>query len=375
MLCDELKAMGLAEAHQDEHGLVWATIPSNQTEESVAILFNSHLDTSPEAPGDSVRPRVIENYDGGDISLSEKGQIIRVDQCSSLGELLGKTLIVTDGKTLLGGDDKAGVAAIMELAETLVENPSIPRGPVQILFTCDEEIGHGTQHIDWQKVVAKVAYTLDGGRSGEIDEETFSADMAVVRFIGRNIHPSIGKGNMVNAVRGAGYFLSQLPVDHLSPETTEDREGFIHPYDLQGGVGEAKLLLILRDFETKRLSDYRQILDNIAVATEKALPGLKISVQIQSQYRNMAEGLRQCPLAVDLAVQAHKNLGIQAKRTIVRGGTDGSMLTAHGLPTPNLSVGQYNIHSVQEFACLDEMALAVQHAIELVQLWSRIRRL
>jgi tripeptide aminopeptidase len=355
VLCRQLRQMGIANAHQDEFGLVWATIPSNVGEAVPAVLLNSHLDS----------------YAGGAIPLENNQLAITAEHCPGLAGLVGKTLVTTDGQTLLGGDDKAGVAVIMELAECLMSEPTLAHGSVQILFTCDEEIGHGTDHIDMRKIIASVGYTLDGSGLGEIDEETFSADLATIHFRGQNIHPSIGKGRMVNAVRAAGLFLAQLPRDHLSPETTEGREGFIHPYDIRGGVGEACLQVLLRDFDSDRLTSYRQLLIELGRDVEKRLPGLQISVETQSQYRNMADGLKGCPAAVQLAEQAYQRLGIIPRRTIVRGGTDGSMLTAKGLPTPNLSVGQYNIHSVREFVCLDHMVIAAQHLVELLQLWSR----
>ncbi len=371
LLCQQLQQMGISNAHQDEYGMVWATIPSNVGEAVPAVLLNSHLDTSPEAPGHNVAPQVIASYAGGAIPLEYNQLNITTEHCPGLAGLVGKTLVTTDGQTLLGGDDKAGVAVIMELAECLMSEPTIAHGSVQILFTCDEEIGHGTDHIDMRKIIASVGYTLDGSGLGEIDEETFSADLATIHFRGQNIHPSIGKGRMVNAVRAAGLFLAQLPRDHLSPETTEGREGFIHPYDIRGGVGEACLQVLLRDFNTDRLTSYRQLLIELGRDVEKRLPGLQISVEIQSQYRNMADGLKGCPAAVQLAEQAYQRLGIVPQRTIVRGGTDGSMLTAKGLPTPNLSVGQYNIHSAREFVCLDHMVMAARHLVELLQLWSR----
>jgi tripeptide aminopeptidase len=241
------------------------------------------------------------------------------------------------------------------------------------LFTCDEEIGHGTQQIDLKKVAAQVGYTLDGGGLGDIDEETFSADMAVVRFSGKNIHPSIAKNRMINAVRAAGQFLSQLPSDRLSPESTHEREGFLHPYDLHGGVGEATLHLLLRDFDTSKLEDYRQMLEDLAIEVESGMPGLRISVKTHRQYRNMADGLKKLPKALELAERAYANLGIPCRRSIIRGGTDGAMLTEMGLPTPNLSVGQHNIHSVLEFACLDQMVAATELLVELVQLWEQNR--
>ncbi len=373
LILAELIEFGIADAEQDKHGLVWATIPANVTGECPTILLNAHLDTSPEAPGADVRPRVIETYDGGDICLEFNNAKITAQQCPALAELIGKTLVVTDGRTLLGGDDKAGIATIMELAACLVAHPEIPHGPVRILFTCDEEIGHGTQQIKLEKVAAYAGYTLDGGGIGDIDEETFSADMAIVRFTGKNIHPSIGKNRMVNAVRAAGQFLSQLPIDRLSPESTHEREGFLHPYDLHGGVGEATLQLILRDFDTSKLEDYRQMLEDLAIEVESGMPGLRISIETRRQYRNMADGLKKLPKVIELAEQAYAKLGIPCKRSIIRGGTDGAMLTEMGLPTPNLSVGQHNIHSVLEFACLDQMVSATELLIELIQLWEQNR--
>jgi tripeptide aminopeptidase len=370
LLADELMSMGLKDARQDENGLVWATIPATVSELVPTILFNAHIDTSPDASGKGVRPRVVE-YQGGAIELEHDGQKITAEHCPALSELVGKTLIVTDGHTLLGSDDKAGIAAIMELTHSLIENPSIPHGDIEILFTCDEEVGAGTQKIDMKRIKAKCAYTLDGGGIGEIDEETFSADLATIRFRGHNIHPSIGKGRMVNALRAAAQFVEMLPQEHLAPESTEGRQGFLHPYDLRGGVGDAELLILLRDFDTEKLAEYQNLLEEIAMDVRLAMPGVQIEVETKAQYRNMAEGLRKLPQAVEFAVKAYQKLGIEPRRTIVRGGTDGSQLTALGLPTPNLSVGQHNIHSVLEFACLDHMYIAVQHLVELVQLWGK----
>ena len=373
LLLKQLRELGLVDAEQDENGLVWATIPANVQGHCPTVLFNAHMDTSPEAPSADVRPRVIGHYPGGDIQLEYNGAKITVEHCPGLSTLYGKTLIVTDGRTLLGGDDKAGIATIMELASCLVSYPEIPHGPVRILFTCDEEIGHGTQKIQLEKIAADVGYTLDGGGIGDIDEETFSANGAIVRFTGKNIHPSIARHRMVNAVRGAGLFLSLLPNDHLSPESTDDRDGFLHPYDLHGGVAEATLHLILRDFKTSVLNDHRQLLIKIASEVESRISGLSISVETRRQYRNLADGLRKLPSAVLLAEKAYGKVGIASRRSIIRGGTDGAMLTEMGLPTPNLSVGQYNIHSNLEFACLDDMVSATHVLIELVQLWEKQR--
>ncbi|WP_153556044.1 peptidase T [Roseimaritima sediminicola] len=368
LLTQQLTEMSADYPHQDDRGLVWATVPATDGGQGPAVALIAHLDTSPEAPSHNVQPQVIQHYEGGDIRLPS-GQVIRVDQTPELKHLVGSTLITTDGNTLLGGDDKAGVAIIMELAHHLLENPHLVHGPVRILFTCDEEIGRGTDYIDLDKLNAVVGYTLDGGDAGQLDVETFSADAASVILRGHNIHPAIAKGRMINAVRAAADFLAGLPMRE-SPETTEDRQGFIHPYNISGGVGEAKVELILRSFETPELQRYAEVIRQCAQQTQQKFPGLEVEVNVRRQYRNLAEGLEKLPEAAALAEQAYQNLGHSCQRTIVRGGTDGSQLTEKGLPTPNLSSGQHNIHAVHEFACLDQMVAATEHLVELLRLWS-----
>ena len=372
LLVEELNAMSAEDVQLDEHGLVWATIPATIPGPLPTILFNAHLDTSPEAPGDHVKPQVIECYAGGAIPLPA-GNVITTSDCPALLSMTGHCLVTTDGTTLLGGDDKAGVAAIMELAHHLIEYPSIPHGPIRILFTCDEEIGNGTGHVDMAKTRAVAAYTLDGSGSGELENENFSADQLVVRAVGHNIHPSLGKGRMINASRGLAALIAQLPVDNRSPESTEGREGFLHPYHISGGVGEAEVRILLRDFDTARLDEHASIVVKAAARVELQIPGLKFEIRRSRQYRNMAESLKRHPVVVQLAVEAFAKLNIECKLGSIRGGTDGAMFSEKGLPTPNLSVGQHNIHSVLEFASLTEMTTAVAHAIELVQLWSNRR--
>ncbi len=372
ILVEELKAMSAENAHQDEHGLVWATIPATIPGPLPTILFNAHLDTSPEAPGDNVKPQVIQCYAGGDIALPA-GNAISTRDCPALLSMIGHCLVTTDGTTLLGGDDKAGVAAIMELAHHLIEYPSIPHGPIRILFTCDEEIGNGTGHVDMKKTNAVAAYTLDGSSSGELENENFSADQLTVRAIGYNIHPAIAKGRMINATRGLAALIAQLPSDTCSPETTEGREGFLHPYHLSGGVGEAQVQILLRDFDTAKLDELANIVTREAAKIEAQMPGLKFEINRTRQYRNMSDSLKRHPHVVQLAVEAFAKLDIECKLGSIRGGTDGAMLSENNLPTPNLSVGQHNIHSVLEFASLTEMTTAVAHAVELVQLWSNQR--
>ena len=371
MLLEELQAIGLTDAHQDSHGLVWATVPANAADSAPAIAWNAHLDTSPETTGAGVKPQVLRNYAGGQIVLpGDKTQVIRVSDNPELQTLLGKTLITTDGTTLLGADDKAGVAVIMEAVNRLVEKPAIPHGPIRVLFTCDEEIGHGVDHVDLSKLAATVGYTLDGSASGEIDVETFSADLATVVIRGVNIHPSIAKGRMVNAVRVASAFLAKLPFAGLSPETTDGRQGFLHPYKIDGGVAETTIRILLRDFDTDALARHADILREAATATMAQWPGASIDVNVTPQYRNMADGLAQEPRAVAYAEEAYRRLAVEPKRTIVRGGTDGSRLTELGLPTPNLSTGEHNPHSPLEWTCLEEMEQAVAVLIELAQVWA-----
>ena len=369
ILLDQLLEMGIEDAQQDEHGLIWGTVPSTIDRSVPTVLLNAHLDTSPEAPGDGCNPQIIENYDGNPIRLLS-GDIIDVESMPELALLHGHTLITTDGRTLLGGDDKAGVAVIMQCVQFWMENPSISHGPVRVLFTCDEEIGRGTRHFDLLKAQAVVGYTLDGGGAGTIDEETFSADGATVTFRGRNTHPSVGKGTMINAVRAAAKFIALLPHDRLSPETTSDREGFVHPYTIQGGVNVVKVHIILRDFATEKLAEYTKLLQVTADAVVKQFPGLVVDVETCVQYRNMADALRKFPKAIELAELAFHELGFPSRRDSIRGGTDGALMSEMGLPTPNLSVGQYNIHSVCEFASLDYMIQASQHVIRLMELWS-----
>lgn len=370
LLVTQLEQIGLADVEQDEHGLVWATLPANCDQAAPTIALNAHLDTSPETTAVDVKPQTIDNYQGGDIVLAgAAGKVIRVAECPELEQLIGRTLVTTDGTTLLGGDDKAGVAIIMEAVNHLSENPDILHGPVRLLFTCDEEIGRGVQHVDIDKLGALAAYTLDGGGAGDIDEETFSADLATVTVSGVNIHPSIAKDRMVNALRAAGNFLDQLPRDTLAPEVTDGRDGFLHPYSIEGGVAEVTIKIILRDFDTEKLAGQAELIRQLAGQVQQSHPGTSFDVTVRKQYRNMASGLGAEPRAVELARQAHENLGFPVTLSSVRGGIDGSQLTELGLPTPNLSSGQHTPHSPLEWACLDEMLEACQVVVETLRLW------
>jgi tripeptide aminopeptidase len=371
MLLAELQALGLKDARQSEQGIVTATIPPTAPGKPT-IAWIAHMDTSPETTGKDVKPIVHRAYDGKDIVLpGDPKKVIRTADSPDLLKCVGKTVITTDGTTLLGADNKAGVAVIMETAAYLVKNPQVLHGPIRVVFTCDEEVGHGVDHVDPKDVGAVVGYTLDGGGEGEIEAETFSADKAVVTVRGVNIHPSVAKGRMVNAVRLAGLLLDRLPRTALTPETTEGRQGFLHPYRIEGGVAETQVHILLRDFDTARLADEAEVIRAAARTVEAEYPGAKIDVAVQAQYRNMADGLKAEPRAVEYALEAIRRAGLEPKQGIVRGGTDGSQLTAKGLPTPNLSTGEHNLHSPLEWTCLEEMQSAVRVLVELAQVWAR----
>lgn len=362
--------MGIRDAVQNDHGIVTATIDSNLGDSRPTVVLNAHLDTSPETSGTNVCPLVIDDYRGGNIELpGDKNVVIRVDENPELLNLVGKTLITSDGTTLLGADDKAGVAIIMEIAECLVvEGDMIPHGTVRLLFTCDEEIGRGVDHVDIAGLDADVCYTLDGPSAGHIDVETFSADMATIDIEGVNLHPAIAKNRMVNAVKIAAAIVDRLPPT-LSPEATSHREGFVHPFSIEGGVARVQLRILLRDFDTDALSRQAQILRNVIEEITPRFPGAKIRLQTQPQYRNLGDGLKRDPRAVAFAQKAFQKLGYPSVRSIIRGGTDGSRMTELGLPTPNLSSGQHNPHSRTEWACLEEMEQAGQVTLELLRIW------
>jgi len=370
ILVNELHSMGCGNATVNEHGIVLAMLPSNVSRSAPTIAFIAHLDTSPETSGHGVKPIVHRNYDGQDIVLpGDSTKVIRRADNPGLESFKGKTLVTTDGTTLLGSDDKSGVAVIMEAAAYLLANPNVPHGPIRICFTCDEEIGRGVDHLNLKELGALVGYTLDGGGEGEIDGETFSADLAVVTITGVNIHPAIAKGKMINAVRLAGALLDRLPWRTLSPETTEGRDGFLHPYRIEGGVASVVLRILLRDFQTSQLRDKAHVLEEAAQKVQAEHPGSKIEVAISPQYRNMADGLTKEPRVMTFAEEAMRRIGLKPRRTIVRGGTDGSRLTELGLPTPNLSTGQHNLHSPLEWTCLEEMETADKVIVELAKIW------
>ncbi|MBX7105336.1 MAG: peptidase T [Gemmataceae bacterium] len=371
MLAEELRGLGLADAKQDEHGIVTATLPATVKTSVPTIAWIAHVDTSPETSGKDVKPQVIRDYDGRDLVLpGDPTRVIRPTESPELLKCLGKTVITTDGTTLLGADDKAGIAVIMSAVQALLTKPDLPRGPIKIVFTCDEEIGRGVIHVDPATLGAVVGYTLDGFGADEIEGETFSADKAIVTIHGVNIHPSIGKGKMINAVRLAGLFLDRLPRQAMSPETTSDRQGFIHPYEVEGGVASVTIGLLLRDFDTAALEIQAGLLRDIGKAIEMEFPGARVEVAVRKQYRNMAEGIAREPRAMSYAIEAMKRAGMEPRILSIRGGTDGAQLTEKGLPTPNLSTGEHNPHSPLEWTCLEEMEEATRVLVELAQVWA-----
>ncbi len=371
LLVNELKEIGLSEVEQSQFGIVTATLPATTSKKVPVMAWVAHMDTSPETSGKNVKPTIHSNYTGQDIPLTgDPTKIIRVSDSPELAKYVGRTIITTDGTTLLGADNKAGIAVIIQTAKYLLEHPEIEHGKIRLCFTCDEEIGHGTDHIDLAHLGADVAYTLDGFGEGEVEGETFSADKATVTIAGVNIHPSVGKGKMVNAIRLAGMFLDRLPKQALSPETTDGREGFLHPYKIDGGVAEVTMHILLRDFVTENLTTQANLLRDIARGIEAEYPKAKIKIEITEQYRNMADGMKKSPNAVPFAVEATRRAGLTPKLGHIRGGTDGSLLTAKGLPCPNLSTGEHNAHSPLEWTCLEEMESASKVLVELAKIWS-----
>ncbi len=369
-LADELKAMGLEDAHMDEWGYVMATLPSNTDKDVDTIAFIAHVDTSPAVTGENVNPVINKNYQGGDIVLkNDTSRVIKVDENLQLNDMIGFDIITTDGTTLLGADNKAGVAEIMDAVNYWLSHPEVKHGTIKICFTPDEEVGRGTEKIDLKKLDAKYAYTVDGSTRGELETETFSADAMVVKFIGKNIHPGFAKNKMVNAIKVAATFLESLPKDELSPETTEKREGFVHPWVLNGNEELTTVKFIIRDFITEKLAEYEAIVRELAEKAVAQYPDAKLDIEVIEQYRNMKEVLDKHPQVEEYAVQALKNLDIEPIMNPIRGGTDGSRLSFMGLPTPNIFAGEHSFHSQLEWVAVQDMETAVKFIIEIAKVW------
>jgi tripeptide aminopeptidase len=370
-LAGELRALGLTAVDLDPRGVLMATVPATAGTDAPPIGFIAHVDTSPEMSGAGVRPIVHENYDGRDLVLPEEpGAVLRLEEIPALAGALGHDVITASGSTLLGADDKAGVAEIVAAAEHLMAHPDVPHGPIRIAFTSDEEIGLGTRHFDVAKFGACCAYTLDGGSRGEIETESFSADAVTATFRGFNTHPGYGKGTLVNALKMAAAFVSALPRDRVSPETTDGYDGFVHPYMMDAGVDRASVKLIVRDFRTGRLKEREAWLERLARETVASFPGGSVELAIEEQYRNMKEALDRHPAVVECAREAIRRAGLEPISQPIRGGTDGSKLSFMGLPTPNLFAGQHNFHSRLEWVSAKDMEKAVEVIAHLCRVWA-----
>ena len=370
ILAEELRELGLTDAHLDEHGYVYATLPATPGQEDQPVIcFCSHMDTSPDASGTDVRPLVHENYRGQDLVLPDDPSIvIRMAEHAGLDRCLGHTIITASGTTLLGADNKSGVAAIMHAVETLVRNPDIAHGKLSILFTPDEEIGRGVDAVDMAKVGADFGYTIDGEEFGSLQDETFSADGATVSITGVSAHPGMAKGHMENAIKIAADIIAALPQDRLSPETTEGKQGFLHPVEMTAKAEAARIDFILRDFATEKLDELAQTLADVIINVAPRYPNSEIRLRINEQYRNMKEVLDRHPHVMDLAERAIRAAGVTPKPDSIRGGTDGSRLSFMGLPCPNIFAGEHAFHSKYEWASLEEMEKAAEVVVKIAHL-------
>ena len=372
LLVEELRAIGLTDGAVDENGYVMATVPASAgCEGAPTIGFIAHVDTSQEMPADSVRPIVHRVYDGGEIVLPDDAVApLRPDDVPELRAHIGHDIVTASGLTLLGADDKAGVAAIVAAAEHLMRRPQAPRGRVRLAFTPDEEIGRGADRFDVATFGAVCAYTMDGGGAGELEYESFSADAMTVTFTGFNTHPGYARGRMINAIKLAAEFLTRLPRDGMSPETTDGYEGFVHPYVMDASVDRTSVRLLIRDFATSALRTREAFVERVAREVVDAAPGSRVEFRVEPSYRNMREVLDRHPLVVQKARDAMRRIGLTPIEKPIRGGTDGSRLSFMGLPTPNLFCGQHNFHSRLEWVCAQEIDKAVEMIVELCRVWT-----
>jgi tripeptide aminopeptidase len=369
-LARELSEMGLTDAVMDDYGYVTATIPATSAKQVPIVGFIAHVDTSPEVSGAGVKPIVHRGYDGRDLVLPDDSTaVLKLADIPALEDQMGHDIVTASGTTLLGADDKAGVAEIMSAAEFLITHPDIPHGPIRVGFTPDEEIGRGTKYFDVQRFGAHCAYTLDGSDVGEVESESFSADAVTVTFHGFNTHPGYAKGRMINAIKVAAEFIQLLPSDTLSPETTDEAEGFVHPYVLNAAVDRTSVKLIVRDFSTPGLRDKHALLERLANTALMKHPGARVTLVVEEQYRNMKEVLDRHPEVVENAREAVRRAGLRVNERRIRGGTDGSRLSFMGLPTPNLFAGEHNYHSRLEWVSAQDMEKAVEVIVNLVRVW------
>ena len=369
LLTKELKDLGVPTVSIDEYGYVMATIPANAQKNVPVLGFIAHVDTSPEVSGANVKPQIITKYNGGDIVLSgDPAVIIRESENPTLKNALGKMIVTSNGTTLLGADDKAGIAIIMTAVQSLINSPSMKHGEIKIGFTPDEEVGAGTKFFDIKKFGAQFAYTLDGDTTGELNKETFSANSCLITVHGRDIHPGSAKDIMVNSVRVISDIIARLPKD-IAPETTEGYEPYIHPYVLEGGVGKSTVKILFRDFKTAGLDDLKKIVEKTVAEVQSMHPKSKIEIKVIEQYRNMREELEKDTRVIDYLFEATERSGLKPEWKPIRGGTDGSRLTENGLPTPNIFTGGANYHSRTEWVNVWGMEKAVETMLNVIQIW------
>ena len=372
-MVEELRGVGLEDAAMDEHGYVFATIPATTRKKGVPVIgFIAHVDTSPEMPGAGVKPIVHRYYRGQDIVLpDDRSVVLRLNENPALEEQIGCDIITASGTTLLGADNKAGVAEIVGAAEYLVEHPEIPHGAIRIAFTPDEEVGQGTKYFDVAKFGARYAYTMDGETRGEVEMETFSADSMIITFQGFNTHPGYAKGRMISAIKIAADFIHRLPKDRLSPETTEGYEDYVHPYVVQASVERTSVKLLIRDFRTPGLKEKEDLMEKLARETVAGYPGATLECKVEESYRNMKEVLDRYPEVVENAKEAIRRAGLEFRMHPIRGGTDGSKLCFMGLPTPNIFAGEHNFHSRLEWVSAQDMHKAVEVIVHLARIWEQ----
>lgn len=370
VLVTELKAMGVADAHLDDYGYVYATIPANTDKKAPVICFCSHMDTSPDVTGKDVKPQVVKNYRGGDITLpGDTSQVIRFAEHPALKNQIGNDIITTDGTTLLGADNKAGVAEIMDAAHFFINNPDTKHGTLKILFTPDEEIGRGVDNVDIKKLGADFGYTMDGETAGSVEDETFSADGATITINGVSAHPGYAKGKMEHAIKIAAAIVERLPKEGCSPETTSGKQGFLHPIGIDGALEQATLSFIVRDFTEEGLKEKEVLLENIVKDVMKDYPRSTYKFEVKEQYRNMKQVIDRHPHILEYAIEAIRRAGLRPMRTAIRGGTDGSRLSFMGLPCPNIFAGEHAFHSRLEWVSRQDMEKAVQTIVHLAMIW------
>lgn len=370
LLVEQLTELGIKDAHVDEHGYVFATVPSNTDKDVPVICFCAHMDTSPDCSGTNVQPIIHHNYQGQDLVLpDDETQVLTPQNHPDLAKQYGNDIITASGTTLLGADNKAGVAEIMDAVQLLLKHQEIKHGDIRILFTPDEEIGRGVEMLDMEKLDADYGYTVDGETLGSIEDETFSADGARIVINGNSIHPGFAKGKMINAIKVASELISNLPKDRLSPETTSDKDGFIHPVSMSGTVEQATIDLIIRDFDDELLKKHSEELRRITKETVSQFPGCTFEISIHEQYRNMKNILQNHPQVTEIGVEAMKRLNINPILRSIRGGTDGSRLSFMGLPCPNIFAGEHAFHGKQEWVSVQDMQKAVLTIIMIAKLW------